>query len=304
MVVASLLFQGLLLAQTSAPQPVPDSINESPGTRPVAAQPPVGGSQVDTANDSVKSSDRSSNSVRFETATPSPTSVLSGHNNPFRPGSPPPASSGPVAPRQFSPSAQLVPVQPPQQNGLAATLISESLEPPATGAIQGQPVGLVTLLGDVTESPQQLVIIQSVWKLSSQIAAYHFAFDEYRRLEKLAKGISGIAPAELHSALAEAEARVQESKLSVIELQHRLSDFRPNVTSAASPIPADHPWTGQYRTHFNAIFAGRPASADRRKAKQIDELDSEFHRATDGFRPMLQEIREELRKNRPKSGAA
>jgi hypothetical protein len=62
-----------------------------------------------------------------------------------------------------------------------------------------------------------------------------------------------------------ADARAQQAKLAAVATQQDLADAAFMPASDTLPIPIDLPFTGAYRTNFDALFAGRTAPAGLRR---------------------------------------
>jgi hypothetical protein len=169
------------------------------------------------------------------------------------------------------PLAPLVPVRRPAEGPPPRALLRQTLARPETDALAGRPVALVDVLTPTRSRVQQAELIGAYWDLSAAVANYHIALGERRQLEEFTDrptaGATVLAQSNqvlVEVALAEARIDVHESRLAAVEAQHRLAALRPLGVGDALPLPADAPHVGAYQTHFDAIFAGRPAPQARR----------------------------------------
>lgn len=209
---------------------------------------------------------------------------------PATPSAAPPASRAVTSPAAAPPASALpatTPAAPPANAALApaneaATLLAETLTPPAEGALAGQPLSLVNVLTLLSDRGQQLRATQAYWKLSSAISDYHHRLGEYRLLddisasEVLAQGSESDNLA-IHAALARAKADAHAAELAAIAAQHELASLVPLDTRAGLPLATDPPHVGTYRTQFETIFRQGPAPAqayltDRLLPIQLEEI--------------------------------
>src|SRR5205085_2057326 len=58
---------------------------------------------------------------------------------------------------------------------------------------------------------------------------------------------------------ASAQARLHEAQLGAVAAQQELADFLGSPTGTPSPLAADPPLVGAYRTYFETLFAARTA---------------------------------------------
>ena len=161
----------------------------------------------------------------------------------------------------------LVPVKSQFERGAAPELLSQSLTPPAEGALTGRRYSLLEVLGRTPDRNQQIMLTRAYWKLSLATADYYFAIDENQRLE--AVGDEALAGgALLQAAKTSAAARVREAELAAMTAQHELAELIYLPSGEPLPVTADVPHVGPYRTYFETLFSvqsppGRARLIDR-----------------------------------------
>jgi hypothetical protein len=148
---------------------------------------------------------------------------------------------------------------------ISAALLASALTPPADtdlegtqNALQGRPVSLVEALGRGLNQQQRLEIASLYWKLSLAIADYHWAVDEALQLNALPETKGAIDSPLFATARAAAEAQTLEAKATAVTTQQELADALGQPAQSL-PLTVEQPLVGPYRTHFDTIFAGRPA---------------------------------------------
>ena len=196
-----------------------------------------------------------------QTAAPPPGAVSRGINS----GLPtaPQALDGEFPPRGGSP-------QPPPDPGLA--ILVQALELPArspgTAAPAGlaedransRPLPLVEALERSGDRARRLWITQAYWKLTAAVVQARAAADAHERLSLVAPGGDPHDQSVLDMALETAAADLDDARASLTGVQQELVDLVRLPINEPLPWPADRPLTSTYQTHFNAIFAARPAT--------------------------------------------
>lgn len=142
----------------------------------------------------------------------------------------------------------------PRQRLRPPELIAEALENPSEAALDGAPLSLTQALARTPDRQQQLAITQSYWRLAAAQADYHWAVQQRESLGELTRSYAD-SPGVL-SALAAAAADVGEARLAVDEAQQELLG-RLGSAAGKPPLAIDRPHVGDYRTHYDSIFAGR-----------------------------------------------
>ena len=149
----------------------------------------------------------------------------------------------------------------------ATGLIQHALSAPRDPslALPGQPWTLQQLLENLSERGQRLVAIKSYWKLSAEVAKYHWSLEELEFLAELPPGRLAGELKMLVAAQADAQAFAQQNRMSATAVQLDVSELLRASGSEAQLWPADLPLVGLYQTKFERIFAGRSAPAQLRR---------------------------------------
>jgi len=169
----------------------------------------------------------------------------------------PPAAAGRGAPADVS--------------SVATSVLSKALEPldagPQTGAAAGtrtavyaRPLPLVEALERSGDRSRRLWISQAYWKVSAGFAVLHWSVEALERLELIAPGGDPHDRAVLDVALAAARADLADSRAELVAAQQELVDLVRLPAGDPLPWPVDRPLAGPYQTHFETIFATRPAT--------------------------------------------
>jgi hypothetical protein len=138
----------------------------------------------------------------------------------------------------------------------SADLLASALTAPDEDGLEGRPVPLVEALGRNPAKGQRLEIASLYWKLALAIADYHWAADESRQLEAFPANMGPVDAPLFATARAAAHARTLEAKAAAVTIQQELADAL-GQSSGDLPLVVEQPLVGAYRTHFDAIFAGR-----------------------------------------------
>jgi hypothetical protein len=121
----------------------------------------------------------------------------------------------------------------------------------------------------VTDRNVQLQVVSAYWRLSASIAHYRVAYDEYDLLARLPKPEGRRQAVGIEAAKTGAAARLRESELNVVSMQSALAELTSHRTTGDLVLPTDLPFVGAYRTHFESLFAGRPAPAGLQRIDRI-----------------------------------
>ena len=211
--------------------------------------------------------------------SPPPTQVAP---SPFSGSRPPLGANGSGAPSGFAPppatvqapaaSAQPLGTYPSQganqqaPNTAVATdrkpsaMMRALLTPPPVSRLAGQPIALAQIISGAATRQQQSERIEAYWDLCASVADYYLGLREQDELRRLRSLLGSASPsAAWQQAEAELGVRVNTSQVAALASQHRLAALMNFAGGpSAVPLPADTPHCGDYETHFERIFAGRP----------------------------------------------
>jgi hypothetical protein len=159
----------------------------------------------------------------------------------------------------------------PTDVSVATDVLSKSLEPfdagPQAGAAAGaravayaRPLPLVEALERSGDRSRRLWISQAYWKVSAGFAMLRWSTEALERLELIAPGGDPHDRAVLDVALAAARADLADSRAELVAAQQELVDLVRLPAGDPLPWPVDRPLAGPYQTHFETIFATRPAT--------------------------------------------
>ena len=154
---------------------------------------------------------------------------------------------------------------------VATDVLSQALEPLGAGAQAGatagpqaamyaRPLPLVEALERSGDRARRLWISQAYWKVSAGFAMLRWTTDALERLELIAPGGDPHDRAVLDVALAAARADLADARAELIAAQQELVDLVRLPAGDPLPWPVDRPLAGPYQTHFETIFATRPAT--------------------------------------------
>ena len=229
----------------------------SPGDSPLA---PVGGSPPVSPDGTV--------SVLVQSAAPAAV-ARGGTNGPF-----PPSSTGslPLAPPRtaFPPPSVGLNVAPPPSvlAKPAADLVARGLElpfplvagSPTADIAPPRPLALLEALERSGDRTRRLWITQAYWKLAAAAARVRFAAEAEERLALVAPGGSSDDLVLLDLATATARGESASAGVELVAAQQEIIDLVRLPVTDPPPWPVDRPLTAAYQTHFDTIFAGRPAT--------------------------------------------
>ena len=162
---------------------------------------------------------------------------------------------------------------------VATDLLSRSLEPlesglnsdaPAGGpsatanatasaAVYARPLPLVEALERSGDRSRRLWISQAYWKVSAGFAMLRWSTEALERLEMIAPGGDPHDRAVLDVAASAARADLADARAELVAAQQELVDLVRLPAGDPLPWPVDRPLAGPYQTHFEALFATRPA---------------------------------------------
>jgi len=153
----------------------------------------------------------------------------------------------------------------------AAQLLVEVLEPlasrpgapqpaPADANLYVRPLPLLEALERSGDRGRRLWIAQAYWKVSAAHAQLRWYTEAIERLELVAPGGDPHDRATLDVAVAEARADLAEARAQLGVAQQELVDLARLPLAEPLPWPVDRPLAGPYQTHFDTIFATRPAT--------------------------------------------
>ena len=154
---------------------------------------------------------------------------------------------------------------------VATDVLSQALEPLGAGAQAGatagpdaamyaRPLPLVEALERSGDRARRLWISQAYWKVSAGFAMLRWTTEALERLELIAPGGEPHDRAVLDVALAAARADLADARAELVAAQQELVDLVRLPAGDPLPWPVDRPLAGPYQTHFETIFATRPAT--------------------------------------------
>jgi hypothetical protein len=151
---------------------------------------------------------------------------------------------------------------------VATAVLSQALEPLEDGAatagarpnVYARPLPLVEALERSGDRARRLWIAQAYWKVSGGYAVLRSSTEALERLELIAPGGDPHDRAVLDVALAAARADLADARAELIAAQQELVDLVRLPAGDPLPWPVDRPLAGPYQTHFETIFATRPAT--------------------------------------------
>lgn len=164
--------------------------------------------------------------------------------------------SRPLAPQEIPPP----PAPSPAQTLLARGLSLPSVPGPAADPTSTRPLALLEALERSGDRSRRLWITQAYWKLAAAAARYRFAVDAEERLTLIAPGGGPDDLPLLDLATADARAEAASAGVDLVTAQQELVDLVRLPVIEPAPWPVDLPLTAAYQTHFETIFAARPAT--------------------------------------------
>jgi hypothetical protein len=192
-----------------------------------------------------------------------------------------PAEISPPSPPPTATAGQGAAPPLPLAAGPAADLLATALEPvdprrSGDAALYARPLPLLEALERSGDRTRRLWITQAYWKVSTAFAAVRFTAESLDRLELIAPGGDPHDRAVLDVAIAAARADLAEARADLVAAQQELVDLVRLPVGDPLPWPVDRPLATPYETHFNAIFATRPAPG---RIRAIDRMLPSKHEA-------------------------
>jgi len=183
------------------------------------------------------------------------------------PAGPPGARTTPSAPLAASPSAppsvpaSRAPAASPSAADLAARGLAFPFPPlDAADTSPPRPLTLLEALERSGDRSRRLWITQAYWKLAAAAARFRHALEAEERLAVVAPGGNAEDGTILETAEEAARGRTAAAAVELVAAQQELADLVRLPVPEPPPIPADRPLTSAYQTHFETIFAVRPAT--------------------------------------------
>lgn len=141
----------------------------------------------------------------------------------------------------------------------APALIAVLLTLPGELHITGRPTPLAETIASATQPQQQLEAVRSYWKLSSVLALYRVAWDEYQawasiRDSAAARRLSAADLLAAQTRRAQAAAQLEQAAEQLLVAQEELVQRLHLPTGAPLPLPADKPHVGTYNTRYEQIY--------------------------------------------------
>lgn len=150
----------------------------------------------------------------------------------------------------------------------AAEIVARGLElpfplvagSPAAEVSPPRPLALLEALERSGDRTRRLWITQAYWKLAAAAARVRFAAEAEERLALVAPGGSPDDLVLLDLATATARGESASAGVDLVAAQQEIIDLVRLPVTDPPPWPVDRPLTAAYQTHFETIFAGRPAT--------------------------------------------
>jgi len=144
--------------------------------------------------------------------------------------------------------------------GGAANGGSSSAAATSAAAIYARPLPLVEALERSGDRSRRLWISQAYWKVSAGFAMLRWSTEALERLELIAPGGDPHDRAVLDVSLSAARADLADARAELVAAQQELVDLVRLPAGDPLPWPVDRPLAGPYQTHFETLFATRPAT--------------------------------------------
>jgi hypothetical protein len=139
-----------------------------------------------------------------------------------------------------------------------SVLMRAMLTPPAGSRLSGRPVTLAEVVAGGPSRSEQALCVEAYWDLCSSVADYYLGVREQQELQRLRTEIPQ-ANATFQQAEKELAVRVGTSQRAAMASQYRLASL-VGLGEGSLPLPGDLPHCGNYQSHYEQIFAGRPAA--------------------------------------------
>jgi hypothetical protein len=131
------------------------------------------------------------------------------------------------------------------------------LTPPVQSRLAGQPVTLAEVVSIGQSRAEQALGVEAYWDLCSGVADYYLGLREQQELQRL-RALVPQAGATFQQAERELAVRIGTSQQAALASQYRLASLMGRGQGFL-PLPGDAPHCGSYHSHYEQIFAGRPA---------------------------------------------
>ena len=194
-----------------------------------------------------------------------------------------------------------------RQASVQLTPSSQSALPTNTSLknpLYARPLPLLEALVRSGDRARRLWITQAYWKVSAGFILVRWATESIDRLELIAPGGDPHDRASLDVAVAGAKADLADARAELIAAQQELVDLIRLPISEPLPWPVDCPLAGPYQTHFDAIFAARPATGriraiDRMLPSKYEALESRAVAVVDADKAMQMTESDHAKGQRP-----
>lgn len=151
----------------------------------------------------------------------------------------------------------------------ASELLVSALTPSKEGLLAGKALSLTEAVARTSDRQQRLRITKAYWKLAMATAEFHWAIEEGARLTQITPNNALADSLSVRTARSNEAARGQEVEAAVLDAQAELADLLHMPSSEPLPLTSDVPLVGAYVTHFDRLFATRPAPA---RVRVIDRM--------------------------------
>ncbi len=185
----------------------------------------------------------------------------------------PPPSSAPAPPNNGAGGAvAAAPPQATEDKSGAADLVRQALILPKSLVVEGRKLSLVEALGYYADRRARLESVRAYWRLSADVADFHYAWQQVQILKLLGEAVEAgepqgpqrnLAAADVASRYAAAQARMREAQLQLNDSQVDAAQRAGLPTTRGLPLPHDLPHVGIYRTYFDKLYGagGAPPRA-------------------------------------------
>ena len=265
---------------TPPPFPTTDRLGDGPqGRADEATEPPgvtgslpgaaAGGEPLAPASEFAPPDGTISVLVPTSSAPIDPAGLTGGLTGPANPPAPPGIRPAPpFAPPPPPLAMQAAPPQLAAPLNQAAPLVARGLElpfplvagSPTAEVTPPRPLALLEALERSGDRTRRLWITQAYWKLAAAAAGVRFAAEAEERLALVAPGENADDLVLLDLATATARGESASAGVELVTAQQEIIDLVRLPVTDPPPWPVDRPLTAAYQTHFETIFAGRPAT--------------------------------------------
>jgi hypothetical protein len=251
----SVLVKTTTLAEASMVAAASQSVGAAPATpAPSPAQDIAGMAEIETVPEA---------SIPPQVLTPVPpldrsAPAAAGDNQ---------VSQGPIALASNTPST--LPAETSERPNSAKRLLEDALSNRPHAALEGTPLALRDAVAGTIDRQLQLQIVSAYWQLTAAVARHRFALAEVEWLANIVVPDTSAAAVRLAAAQAIATAELEAAELDAVSKQYAMAEMVSNGVSSQPVLPTDLPIVGPYQTHFESLFASRPAPAGLHRIHRV-----------------------------------